>query len=73
MLKKSLKGEKGAVAPFLSAVSSCFFFSCSRLLNFADPTISKPQTGEKNIYPRSNKNGYEWTGLLFQLVDKAQN
>ena len=50
--KKIEKGEgKGAVAPFLSAVSSRFFFSCLRLLNFADPTISKPNR-RKRIYIR---------------------
>ena len=41
------------MAPFLSAVSSRFFCVCvcPRLLNFADPTISKPNR-RKNIYIR---------------------
>ena len=30
------------------------------------------QTGGK-IYPFTNKNGHVWTGLLFQLGDKAKN
>ena len=39
------------MAPFLSVFSSRFFFSCSRLLNFADPTITKPNR-RKKIYIR---------------------
>ena len=72
MLKKSLKGGKrgGGALPLRSVLMFFFFVFAPFEFRRPDYLETKP---EKKIYPCSNKHGHEWTGLLFQLGDKAQN
>ena len=50
MFKKSWKGgERGRWRPSSPQFPHVYFFSCSRLFNFADPTITKPNRRKKYI------------------------
>ena len=51
--------------PRLSPVSSRFFFSCSRFLNSAGPTISEPGTGYS---VRGKRNQVFWSGSYFYVI-----
>ena len=55
MFKKSWKGgERGRWRPSSPQFSHVYFFSCSRLFNFADLTITKPNRRKKYIRFETN-------------------
>ena len=55
MFKKSWKGgERGRWRPSSPQFPHVYFFSCSRLFNFADPTITKPNRRKKYIRFETN-------------------
>ena len=73
MLKKVEKGGKGAVAPFLSAVSSRFFFFRVRVFWISQTRLSRNQTGEKKRYIRvQTKTDTSGRGFYFNWGTKRR-
>ena len=72
MLKKFKRGERGAVAPFLSAVSSRFFFPVFAPFQFRRPDYLKTKPEEKIYIRVQTKTDTSGRGFYFNWGTKRR-